>query len=109
MQLFQNIIDNALKYNDKEIPEIHILAKIHKSNWLFSINDNGIGIDSKNFEKIFEIYKRVANGNHFSGTGIGLNICKKIIERLGGKIWVESELGIGSTFYFTIPIIDSSS
>jgi PAS domain S-box-containing protein len=104
-QVFQNLINNSLKYNISTagtVPEIAISAKSTKSHWLFSVKDNGIGIDPQYFEKIFIIFQRLHNKDEFSGTGIGLAITKKIIESLGGKIWVESEEGKGSTFYFTI-------
>ena len=104
-QVFQNLISNSLKYNISTagtVPEIAISAKSTKSHWFFSVKDNGIGIDSQYFEKIFIIFQRLHNKDEFSGTGMGLAITKKIIESMGGKIWVESEEGKGSTFYFTI-------
>ena len=104
-QVFQNLISNSLKYNISKagiVPEITITAKSTKSHWLFSVKDNGIGIDPQYFEKIFIIFQRLHNKDEFSGTGMGLAITKKIIENMGGKIWVESEEGKGSTFYFTI-------
>ncbi|MEP6950128.1 MAG: PAS domain S-box protein [Ginsengibacter sp.] len=102
-QAFQNLISNALKYSRKDIPvRIRISATTLKDHWQFCIADNGIGIDSEYFDKIFIIFQRLHNKDEFSGTGIGLPVTKKIIENLGGKIWVESEEGKGSTFYFTI-------
>ncbi|MEO7767474.1 MAG: ATP-binding protein, partial [Ferruginibacter sp.] len=103
-QAFQNLISNALKYSRKNIPvEILISATTLKDHWQFCVADNGIGIDSEYFDKIFIIFQRLHNNDEFSGTGIGLPVTKKIIENLGGKIWVESEEGKGSAFYFTLP------
>ncbi len=103
-QLFQNIISNGLKYHRKDIkPEIVIEAVSLNDSWMFTISDNGIGIDKQYFSKIFEIFQRLHNKDEYSGTGIGLSISQKIIDKLGGKIWLESEIGKGSSFHFTIP------
>jgi PAS domain S-box-containing protein len=102
IQLFQNLIGNALKFHSQGKPEIHIEATRKQNEWVFSINDNGIGIDAKYIDKIFVVFKRLHTREEYPGTGIGLAVCKKIVERHGGKIWVESELGKGSTFYFTL-------
>ncbi len=102
-QLFINLLSNALKYHSEKIPVIEIGAAEEKDRHVFHIKDNGIGISSKFFEKIFIIFQRLHNKTEHSGTGIGLAICKKIVEAHNGKIWVESEEGKGSTFYFSIP------
>lgn len=102
MQLFQNLLSNALKYNQAAVPEIEIGCIDKGDLWQFFIKDNGIGIDEKFFEKVFIIFQRLHNKNQFSGTGIGLAICKKIVERHGGTIWIESRTGTGTTFFFSI-------
>lgn len=102
-QLFQNLIGNGVKFCKNEIPSVHISAKQDNNEWVFSVRDNGIGIDNKDAERIFDIFQRLHSSSQYPGTGIGLAICKKIAERLGGRIWVESELDKGSAFNFTIP------
>lgn len=102
-QLFQNVISNSIKYRGNQPLRIEIGCTEKKSEWEFYIKDNGIGIDPKFNEKIFIIFQRLHNRSEYAGTGIGLSICKKIVERHGGKMWVESSLGEGSTFRFTIP------
>jgi PAS domain S-box-containing protein len=102
-QVFQNLISNALKYQNNNNPKVEIGCYDEDSRWKFYVKDNGIGIDSKYYDKIFIVFQRLHNKAEYSGTGIGLAICKKIVEKHGGNIWLESQLGHGSTFYFTIP------
>lgn len=103
-QLFQNLISNGLKYHQKgKVPEVKINCTLIDGIWTFCISDNGIGIESIYYEKIFSIFQRLHNREEYSGTGIGLAITKKIVEHFGGKIWIESIPGKGSSFYFTLP------
>ena len=103
IQLFQNIISNAIKYRGEETPKIHVSTDYIDEEYIFSITDNGIGIDQKYLERIFKIFQRLHTHEKYEGTGIGLAISKRIIQKHRGKIWAESELGKGTTFYFTIP------
>jgi len=108
-QLFQNLISNAIKYRDGLTPEIEITCSETPGEWQFCVQDNGIGIDAKFYDKIFIIFQRLHSKKHYSGTGIGLAICKKIAELHGGKIWVEPAKGQGSKFYFTISKVQTSA
>lgn len=104
VQLFQNLLANAVKFRRQDTaPKIIIQAKLTTDNyWLFSVEDNGIGISPKYFDRIFKIFKRLHTNREFTGTGVGLALCRKIVQRHGGKIWLESQLGQGSTFFFTM-------
>lgn len=102
-QVFQNLISNAIKFRGDRPPEIHVGAERRDGACQFSIRDNGIGIDPKHFDRLFVIFQRLHTREEYPGTGIGLALCRRIVERHGGKIWVESQPGKGSTFYFTIP------
>ncbi|MGE5498452.1 MAG: ATP-binding protein [Syntrophothermus sp.] len=103
-QLFQNLISNAIKFRGSEDPVIKIYAVKEKTAWRISISDNGIGIEEKDREKVFNIFQRLHDRSLYPGTGIGLSVCKKIVERHNGRIWIDSEPGKGTTFHFTIPI-----
>jgi signal transduction histidine kinase len=102
-QVFQNLIGNAIKFRKEAVPEITVLAEKSGPNWLFSVSDNGIGIAPESVENIFVVFQRLHARTEYAGNGIGLAICKKIIERYGGKIWVEAQAGQGSVFKFTLP------
>ena len=103
LEVFQNLIGNAIKFRGDEHPQIHISAEQRGDMWIFSVKDNGLGIAMEHLEHIFIIFSRLHPQNEYPGTGIGLAICRKIIERHEGRIWVESQLGKGTTFFFSIP------
>ncbi len=103
-QLFQNLIGNGIKYQRPNIqPKIVISVQEKPKEWLFKVEDNGIGIKPENFDRIFQVFQRLHTHQDYPGSGVGLAICKKIVERHQGKIWLESEWEIGTTFYFTLP------
>ncbi len=104
LQLFQNLIGNAIKYRSRSAPVVFFGASRQGDNWLFSVQDNGIGIPEQYHQRIFQIFQRLHTQKEYSGTGIGLAICQRIVDRHGGRLWVESEPNRGSTFYFSVPV-----
>ena len=102
-QLLQNLLGNAVKYHGIGSPRVHVSAARNGSAWTIAVRDNGIGMEAKHFERIFEIFRRLHTQEQYPGTGIGLAVCRRIVLRHGGRIWVESQVGKGSTFFFTVP------
>jgi light-regulated signal transduction histidine kinase (bacteriophytochrome) len=109
IQVMQNLIGNAIKFHGPERPMIHVTASIESGEWKFAVRDNGIGMDIKHSDRIFQMFQRLHTKEEYPGTGVGLAIAKKIIERHGGRIWVESDEGKGTVFFFTIPAIHQDS
>jgi chemotaxis family two-component system sensor kinase Cph1 len=108
VQVFQNLIGNGIKFRGNMTPCMHVSAKEKTEDWVFAIQDNGIGIDPQYADRIFVIFQRLHSHAEYPGSGIGLAICKKVIENHDGRIWFESQPGKGTTFYFTIPKTDLS-
>jgi two-component system, chemotaxis family, sensor kinase Cph1 len=109
IQLFQNLIGNAIKYHSEEPPRIRVSAEKKEAEWVFSVSDNGIGIDPRHASQVFRVFKRLHPPGKYPGTGIGLAICQKIVERYGGRIWVDQNFvqpdkAQGSIFRFTVPV-----
>jgi light-regulated signal transduction histidine kinase (bacteriophytochrome) len=102
VHLFQNLIGNALKFRAKAPPRVHVSAELNGHGWVFSVRDNGIGLDQQFADRIFLVFQRLHGREEYPGTGIGLAICRRIVEHHGGRIWVESETGKGATFHFTL-------
>jgi light-regulated signal transduction histidine kinase (bacteriophytochrome) len=105
LQVFQNLIGNAVKFGREDSSQVHVSAERRGHEWVFSVRDNGMGIEAQYFDRIFEIFQQLRSTDSFEGTGIGLAIVKKIVERHNGRVWVESEIGVGSIFYFAIPTV----
>ena len=103
-QVIQNLISNGIKFHSEGVrPEVHVSAERGENEWIFSVKDNGIGMSPEDQDRIFKVFTRVGDTTKYGGTGIGLAVCKRIVERHGGRIWVESEPGKGSTFFFAVP------
>jgi light-regulated signal transduction histidine kinase (bacteriophytochrome) len=102
VQLFQNLIGNGIKFCGDRTPQVDVSARRDGDRWVFAVRDNGIGIERQYWEQIFVIFQRLHTRQKYAGTGIGLAVCKRIVERHGGKIWLDSQPGQGTTFYFTL-------
>ena len=107
IQLFQNLLSNAIKFQSKTTPIVGISARKYEDRYVFTVKDNGIGIDAKYQKRIFKVFQRLHARNEYNGTGIGLSLIKKIVQYHNGNIWIKSELGKGSIFYFTLPVISN--
>jgi light-regulated signal transduction histidine kinase (bacteriophytochrome) len=103
VQLVQNLVGNAVKYHGPRSPVVHVSASRNGDDWAFAVEDNGIGIDARQHEKIFEVFRRLHDQQEYPGTGVGLAVCRRVVLRHGGRIWVDSTPGEGSVFRFTIP------
>jgi chemotaxis family two-component system sensor kinase Cph1 len=104
VQVFQNLVGNGIKFKGADPPRVHVSAVRNADDWVFSVRDNGIGIEPRYAERIFVIFQRLHRPEDYPGNGIGLALCRKIVERHGGEIWLESQPGQGSTFFFSIPV-----
>ena len=102
-QVFHNLISNGIKFDDRRCPVVHVSASGQDSEWVFSVRDNGIGIEARHFERIFQMFERLNSSDEYPGHGVGLAISQKIVDRHKGRMWFESKTGEGSTFYFSIP------
>lgn len=103
LQLFQNLVSNSIKFRSEATPVIDVGYTRHEDGYAFSVSDNGIGLDPRHHDRVFEVFNTLNPRGQFEGNGVGLSICKKVVERHGGNIWVESELGRGTSFWFTLP------